>query len=116
MSFLLDMLITPAYATTAAAAPNAGQGFMSLLPMVVLLGVFMYFMIIRPQSKRAKDHKSLMGNLKKGDEVVTIGGVLGRIEKLSDDFITLTIAEGVNINVQKNAIANCLPKGTIKSI
>lgn len=116
MSILSLIGISDALAdTTAAAAPNAGQGFISFLPMLVLLVLFMYFMVIRPQSKRAKEHKNLMSGLQKGDEVLTIGGVLGKIEKIDDSFIQLAIAEGVVIRIQKSAIASCVPKGTIKS-
>lgn len=105
-----------AAAATTTATPGSGQNLLSLLPMLVVLVLFMYFMIIRPQSKRAKDHRNLVSGLQKGDEVATTGGMLGRIEKITDTFIVLSIADGVNITVQKNAILNSLPKGTIKSI
>jgi preprotein translocase subunit YajC len=86
------------------------------LPMIAILIAFMYFMVIRPQSKRAKDHKNLINNIQKGDEVVTAGGVLGKVDKVSDDFVVINVAEDVNITTQKSAIANIVPRGTIKSI
>lgn len=101
----------------AAAPASAGSsGIMSMLPMIVILIGFMYFLMIRPQAKRAKEHKNLMGSLQKGDEVMTIGGIAGTIEKVTDDFVVLVIAENININMQKSAIANVLPKGTLKTI
>lgn len=117
MNFLISDVFADAAPTAAAgatAAPNATQGLMSMLPMIVLLGLFMYFMVIRPQSKKAKEHKSLMSNLQKGDEVVTIGGILGKIEKITDDLVVLSIAENANITIQKGAISNIVPRGTLK--
>jgi preprotein translocase subunit YajC len=84
--------------------------------MMVIFAAVFYFMIWRPQAKRTKDHKNLMASLSKGDEVVTSGGIIGRISKVSDDFVTLTLAEGVETHFQKAAVASVLPKGTIKSI
>ncbi len=78
--------------------------------------VMMYFMMIRPQSKRAKEHKKLISELAIGDEILTTGGVLGVVSKLNDNFLKVTIAEGVDVTIQKQAIANALPKGTLKSI
>lgn len=113
MSFFID----DAFASSAAAAtPTTTQSIISMLPMIAILVLFMYFMVIRPQSKRAKDHKKLMDNLQKGDEVMTIGGILGKIEKLADDFVVLSIAENTNIIAQKSSIANVVPRGTIKSV
>jgi preprotein translocase subunit YajC len=116
MSFLNLFGIANAYAQTAGARPSAGQGFMSMLPMLVILIGFMYFLIIRPQSKRAKEHNQLIANLKKGDEVVTSGGLLGKINKIADNFISLEIADNVEITIQKSAIGTSVPKGTMKSI
>ena len=115
--------ITSAYAAApigTVAAPSqsgSGGGLMSLLPMLMLIIfiLFMYFVMIRPQTKKAKEHNKLMVNLKKGDEIVTIAGMLGRIEKITDEFITVNIAENVNVSMRKNAISAVLPKGTIKS-
>lgn len=113
--FISDALADTA--TTAASAPqSASQGLMSLLPMIILLVLFMYLMVIRPQSKKAKEHKSLINSLQKGDEVMTIGGILGKIEKIADDFVVLSIAENTNITIQKGAISNIIPRGTMKTL
>jgi preprotein translocase subunit YajC len=87
---------------------------MQFLPLVALVAVF-YFLILRPQQKRAKEHKTLMEALQKGDEVATIGGILGKVTKVNDDSVTIEIADNVIVQVQKAAIQNVLPKGTIKS-
>ena len=101
----------------AAPVGAAQQGStMSSIIMLVIFGLIFYFMLIRPQSKRAKEHKSMVDSLEKGDEVVTNGGVAGKISKVSDNFITLTIADNVDINVQKHAVAATLPKGTLKAL
>lgn len=108
----MDLLIANAYADGAAAAP-AGGG----LEMIIMMAVFfaiMYFMIIRPQQKRAKEHKQMLDALSKGDEVVTGGGVLGKVAAITDNFVELTIADNVTIKVQKHAVASVLPKGTMK--
>ncbi|EIJ36349.1 protein translocase subunit yajC [Thiothrix nivea DSM 5205] len=108
----VDFLISNAYAEGPAAGP-AGGG----LEMILMMGVFfaiMYFMIIRPQQKRAKEHKTMLEALSKGDEVVTGGGVLGKVAGLNDNFVELTIADNVTIKVQKQAIASVMPKGTMK--
>lgn len=109
----MDFFISSAHAQAAgaAAAPNP---IMSFLPLVVLFGVF-YFMLIRPQMKRAKEQRAMIAALAKGDEVVTNGGFLGRIVELSDSYVTVEIAEGVKVKLQKQAIAAVLPKGTLKS-
>lgn len=115
MSFLID----DAFADTAsqgAASQSTVSSLMSILPMIILLVAFMYFMVIRPQSKKAKEHKSLVDNLQKGDEVVTAGGILGKIEKISNDLIVINIAENTNITVQKSAISNIVPRGTMKTV
>ena len=106
------MIISPAFAQ---AAPSGDPGYIGLLP-IVLMFVLLYFLMIRPQMKRAKETKQMIEALQKGDEVITAGGVLGRITKLSDAYITLEIAPNMEINVQKAAIQVLLPKGTIKSI
>ncbi len=108
--------------TTAMAAPETsaatpqGSGIMSMVWMLVAFAFVFYFLLIRPQSKRAKEQRKLIDSLNKGDEVMTAAGIVGKIEKLNDEFATLTIAENVNITIQKNAIVTVLPKGTIKSI
>ncbi len=112
MNVLSFLGIANAYA----AATPARQNLMSILPMFIILILFMYFLIIRPQSKRAKEHRELMASLKTGDEVVTSGGLLGKINKISDNFVVLEIAKDVEITMQKASIAASLPKGTIKSV
>jgi len=96
----------------AEAAPAQGGG----TEMLIMIGIFfaiMYFMIIRPQQKRTKEHKALMDSLGKGDEVVTNGGMIGKIKSVGDDIIRIELAENVVIKVQKHAISSVLPKGTI---
>ncbi len=90
-------------------------GFMQLLP-IILMFVVLYFLMIRPQMKRAKEHKALIEALAKGDEVVTGGGIAGRITRVSDNFLTLEVAEAVEIQVQKQAVTLVLPKGTLKAL
>ena len=104
------MLISNAFAETA--PPQAGGG----MEMLIMIGIFfaiMYFMLIRPQQKRAKEHKALMDSLTKGDEVVTNGGMMGKIKSVSDDVVRVELAENVTIKIQKQAINNVLPKGTL---
>lgn len=108
------MLISNAYAQTAAAA-GPMDSVMQFLP-IILMFVVLYFLMIRPQMKKAKDHKSLIEALGKGDEIITSGGIAGRITKVSDDFVTVAIAENVEIQIQKPAIAVVLPKGTLKTL
>jgi len=98
------------------AAQGASGGIMSILPMILLLGLFMYFMIIRPQSKRAKEHKNLVGNLQKGDEVITIGGLLAKIEKIADDFLIVKLSDSSSVTMQKSAVSGVVPKGTMKTV
>ena len=93
----------------------AGGGIESML-LIVLMFVVLYFLMIRPQMKRAKEHKTLLDGLQKGDEVVTVGGVLGRITKLNEYYVTLEIANNIEIQVQRPAVQVLLPKGTIKNI
>jgi preprotein translocase subunit YajC len=108
----MDLLISSAYAQAApgAAAPNP---LMSFLPLIIIFGIF-YFMLIRPQMKRAKEARAMIAALAKGDEVLTNGGLLGRIEDIADSFVTLEIADNVRVKLQKNAVTAVLPKGTIK--
>lgn len=108
-----ELFISNAYAEGAPAAQDGG--IMGFLPLIALLAVF-YFLILRPQQKRAKEHKSMMEALQKGDEVVTLGGVLGKVTKVGDEHVAVEIAENVVVQVQKVAVQTVLPKGTIKSI
>ncbi len=100
-------------AMAADAAPQGGG--LQLVFMVALFFGIMYFMIIRPQSKKAKEHTALLDALSKGDEVVTNGGILGKIVKLGDNFVELKISDSSNIKIQRHAIASVMPKGTMKS-
>jgi preprotein translocase subunit YajC len=106
-------LISDAYAQ--AAAPGGDGGVMQFLPLFALILVF-YFLILRPQQKRAKEQKTMIEALQKGDEVVVAGGLLGRVGKLNENYVSVEVAEGMTINVQKNSVQTVLPKGTIKSI
>lgn len=114
MNFLTLLGISNAYGADAAVAAPQQQSIMSMLPLFLIIILFMYFMIIRPQTKRAKEQKALMANLQKGDEVLTSGGILGKIEEINGDFIILNLGKNINIHIQKNAIISCVPKGTIK--
>ncbi len=107
------MLISSAHAQVAAAGGESG--FLGLLP-IVLMFVLLYFMLIRPQMKRAKELKAMTEALQKGDEVITTGGLLGKITKTGDMYLSLEIAAGTEISLQKSAVQTLLPKGTIKSI
>ncbi|MEM6639277.1 MAG: preprotein translocase subunit YajC [Pseudomonadota bacterium] len=94
-------------------APPPPGGFGILLPMIAIM-VLMYFLILRPQAKRAKEHASMVQALSKGDEVVTNGGILGRIEKVEEQFLTLKIAANTAIRIQKHTVGAVMPKGTYK--
>lgn len=94
-------------------APTQGGGLIGLLFPILLIVVF-YFLLIRPQTKRAKEHKQMVAALKKGDEVVTGGGVLGRIIEVGDNFLQVEVADGVQLKIQKQSVATLMPKGTIK--
>ena len=106
-------MISSAYAQ--APAVGGDSGLMSFLP-IILMFVLLYFLMIRPQMKRAKENKAMIDALQKGDEVVAVGGLLGKITELSDQYATLEIAAGTQIMVQRMAVQTLLPKGTIKSI
>ena len=107
------MLINPAFAQ--GGAPGPGGGFESLI-LILLMFAVLYFLMIRPQMKRAKEHKSLIEGLQKGDEVITAGGLLGRINKVSDHYVTLQVSDNVEVQVQRPSVQLVLPKGTLKSI
>jgi preprotein translocase subunit YajC len=108
------VLISPAYAQSAPAG-GIDAGLMGFLP-IVLMFVVLYFLMIRPQMKRQKDLKAMAEALAKGDEIVTVGGLLGRISKVADAYVTVEIAPNTEIVVQKSAVQTLLPKGTIKSL
>ncbi len=110
----LDFLIAPAAAQTAQAAPPPGGG-LSMLVMVPVFILLMYFMVIRPQSKRAKEHKALMDKLSKGDEVLTNSGIAGVVTDIGENFVTVEVADNVRMRIQRGSIANVLPKGTLKN-
>lgn len=101
-----------------AQAPQESMGS-SMLAQGLMLAAFafiFYFLILRPQSKRAQEHRNLISNLQKGDEVITSGGILGKISKINEDFLVVSIADGTEVNFQKQAIVGVLPKGTLKSL
>jgi preprotein translocase subunit YajC len=106
------VIISPAYAQ---ASGGGDTGFMNFLP-IILMFVLLYFLMIRPQMKRAKETKAMIEALQKGDEVVTAGGVVGRISKLGDQYVTLEIAPNTEIVVQRSAVQVPLPKGTLKTL
>lgn len=108
---MLDFLISPAYAQQAA-QPNA---MMQFLPLILLVVLF-YFMLIRPQMKRSKEHRQMLEQLAKGDEAITSGGLAGKVVNIGEGFVTLEIADNIAIKVQKQAIVSVLPKGTLKSL
>ncbi len=102
-------------AHAAGAAPSMADTFQQFLPLIIIFILF-WFMLIRPQMKRAKDQKKLLSELQKGDEVVTASGQVGKISKISDQYVALEIADGVITHVQKQSVQTLLPKGTIKSL
>ena len=109
----MSFFISPAYAEGAAVAPDSG-----IFQVLFLVGfaVIFYFFMWRPQSKRAKEHKELLTSLSKGDEVITAGGILGKVVNLNDDYIVLEVGESTQLTFQKTHISAALPKGTINSI
>ncbi len=107
------MLISEAYAQ-AAPAGAGGMDLMGLLPLVLMF-VLLYFLMIRPQAKKAKEHKNMVAALQKGDEVVTGGGVLGKVAKVGDQYLSIEVAPNVEIQVQRFSVQLVLPKGTIKN-
>jgi preprotein translocase subunit YajC len=108
------MFISQAWAQAAGGGAQGG-GIESMLLIVLMFGV-LYFMMIRPQMKRAKEHKAMIEALQKGDEVVSGGGILGRVTKLNESYVTLEVAQGVEMTLQRSAVQVVLPKGTIKNI
>jgi preprotein translocase subunit YajC len=115
MSFLSLLGISDAYAATTAQAAPEGS-ILSALPMLLLFIAAFYFLIVRPQSKRAKEQRQLMESLAVGDEVLTSGGIVGRLTKLRDNYVAITVGKDIEMTFQKNAIATILPKGTLESM
>ena len=110
------MFISQAHAQTAPAASGGGGAestLFSILPLVLMF-VVLYFIMIRPQMKRQKEHKAMIDALAKGDEVVTAGGMLAKVTKLGDSYLHLEVANGVEVQVQRSAVVQVLPKGTVK--
>lgn len=107
---LLDLLISPALAQDAA----PGSSLVSFLPIIIIFVLF-YFVLIRPQNKRQKEHRQMVDALTAGDEIVSGGGILGKVTDVGDQFVTVEIANNVSVKLQKHTIAQVLPKGTIKS-
>lgn len=110
---ILNFIIPPAFAEGSAPAAGAQGGFLQFLPLVVLMLV-MYFLMIRPQQKKAKEHRLMVDGLKKGDEIVTQGGLLGKVADVNDTFISVKLADNVQVNIQRHAVSALMPKGTIK--
>ena len=107
------MFISNAYAQTAPAAAAGGSSLTSLLPLVLMF-VVLYFIMIRPQMKKQKEHRAMIDALAKGDEVVTAGGLLGKVTKLGEGYLSVEVANGVEVQLQRSAVVQVLPKGTIK--
>lgn len=110
------MFISNAYAQTAGAADAGLMGNLSTFVPLILMFVVMYFLMIRPQQKRAKEQKAMMDALAKGDEVVTVGGVLGRVARVTEAYVTVEVAPNTEIVVQKASVTTLLPKGTLKGL
>lgn len=109
---MLDFLVSPAYAQQAAQQPNA---LLQFAPLVFLLVLF-YFVLIRPQMKRNKEQREMLGKLAKGDEVITNGGLAGTVREIGENFLTLELAEGVAVKLRKDAVASVMPKGSLKAL
>jgi len=107
----MNFFINDAMAQAGSAGPQGG--LLTFLPMIALFVIF-YFLLIRPQQKRQKEHKAMLAAVGKGDEIVTMGGLLGKVVDLNDNFITLEVAKGTNVKVQRNLVQALMPKGTIK--
>lgn len=110
------MFITSAFAQTAPAAAAGGDmqsSLMNMLPLILMF-VVLYFVMIRPQMRKQKEHQAMISALVKGDEIITAGGVLGKVSKLGDAFLGLEVADGIEIQIQRSAVIQVLPKGSIK--
>ena len=111
----LDFLIPVAHAQAAGAPAASPMGGLQTFLFPIVLIVIMYFLMIRPQMKRQKEHRAMLDKLAKGDEVITSGGIAGTVAAIGESFVTVEVANGVQLRVQRAAIANVLPKGTLKS-
>ncbi|MCH9689793.1 MAG: preprotein translocase subunit YajC [Gammaproteobacteria bacterium] len=111
----MSFLISDAVADTAGAAGAQGDGTFSLV-MIGVIFVLFYFMLIRPQNKRAKEHRDLINKLEKGDEVATSSGILGRVVHLDEQYLKMAIAEGTEVTLQRSAVSSVLPKGTLAAL
>jgi preprotein translocase subunit YajC len=110
----MDFFINTANAQAAGGAPQGGFSLIGMTPIIVMLVAF-YFLLIRPQNKRAKEQREMLSKIAAGDEVATTGGILGKVTEVGEQFLTLEIASGVNVKLQKFQVAQVLPKGTVKS-
>lgn len=111
---MMNFFISEAWAQNAPPA-GAEPGWMSFLPLILIFVVF-YFLLLRPQAKRAKEHKQMVESVSKGDEIVTNGGLLGRVTEVGENFLVIEVADGVQVKVQKQMISTLMPKGTLKSL
>lgn len=111
MSFFISDAIAAATATRGA----QGDGTFSLM-MIAAIFVLFYFMLIRPQNKRAKEHRELVGKLQKGDEIITAGGILGKVSSLDEQYLKISVSEGIEVSLQRSAVSAVLPKGTLKAL
>lgn len=113
LGFIMSFFISDAVAQ--AAPGQQADPFMSFLPLIILFVVF-YFLLIRPQQKKAKEHTQLVSSLQKGDEVISSGGILGKVTEVGDNYLTVKIADNTEIKIQRQAISTVLPKGTLKTL
>ena len=111
----MDFLINSAYAQAAGGAPAGGSSLIGMALPLPLMVVAFYFLLIRPQSKRAKEQREMLSKIAVGDEIATTGGIFGKVTEVGDQFLSVEIADGVNIKLQKFQVAQVLPKGTVKS-
>jgi preprotein translocase subunit YajC len=109
----MDFFINTAHAQAAGA--GGGQGIMSALMLPLVLLVVFYFLLIRPQNKRAKEQREMLSKIAEGDEIATTGGILGKVVSVGEQFLTVEVANGVSVKLQKHQVAQLLPKGTVKS-
>ncbi len=111
----MSFFISDAFAEAAPAASQGGDPISSLIFFGGFILIF-YFLLIRPQQKRAKEHRNLVANIAKGDEVITNGGLLGKVTKVNDDYLSVEVADNVTVRLQRAAITSVLPKGTLKAV